>query len=453
MRRNYFGDAAFFQTLFRIALPIAIQQLFMNLLNAVDVLMIGQLGDTAVAAVGLANQVYFLLSLFLFGVGSGSSIFSAQFWGKRDLTNLRHVLGLALAIGVSGSILFTLAGLLIPSTVLGLYSQDPAVIEVGSRYLRIVALSYIPTAITVMYGMVLRSTREVKVPMMVSVGALTCKTLLAYLLIFGRLGFPTLGVVGGAVATCCARALECAALLAIIYVRQLPAAARARELFSIDRALVRRVAVTSLPVVLGEVLWSLGITVYSGVYAHIGTQSIAAVNIAASIESIALVPFMGLGFGCAIILGNAIGAGESETAERYARQFLRLAIAGALLVGVCIFLISGLLLNLYRISPDAEADARGVLLVIAAALWLKSANMIIIVGILRSGGDTRFGLFVDVTPLWLIGVPLALVGGFVLHLPVYYVALLVMADEATKFVIGLWRVWSGLWIHNVVHAL
>ena len=451
--KRLFGDTEFYSTLLRLAVPMVMQQLVMNALNAVDVLMVGQLGDTAVAAVGLANQVWFLLNLFLFGVGSGSAIFTAQFWGRRDLANLRRMLGLALLLGVGGSVLFALAAIAIPEKILRLYSADPAVAALGGRYLRIVGFCYAPTAITAMYGMILRSTRHVKIPMAVSIAALSFKTLLAYGLIFGLAGLPALGVIGAAIATAVARTLECAAMLLLTYCRNLPTAARPREMLALDRDLLTRYARTSLPVVVGEILWSLGITTYSAVYAHIGTGSVAAVSIASTIENVAVVPFIALANACAIILGNQMGGGDTATAAGYARRFLRLTIGGALLVGLLIFVCRGPLLDYYRISAEAQQDARGVLVVISAALWLKAANMMTIVGILRSGGDTRFALFADTAPLWFIGVPMALLGAFVLHLPVYFVVLMVMADEATKFVLSIWRVLSGQWINSVVQAI
>ncbi len=438
----------------RLAVPIAMQQFVMNALNAVDVLMIGQLGETAVASVGLANQVFFLMSLYLFGVGSGATIFSAQFWGRNDVANLRRVLGLALLLGVGGAALFSLAAVLAPETVLGFYSRDPAVIALGSRYLRIVGLCYVPNAITAIYGMTLRSTRNVKIPMAVSVAALSFKTALAYALIFGHLGLPALGVPGAAIATAVARTLECGLMLGLTYGKRLPTAGRPRELFGFQRDLLSRFARTSLPVVVGEILWSFGITTYTAIYARISTDAIAAVNIASTIEGIALVPFMGLGNACAIILGNRIGGGNTDLADNYARRFLKLVVFGGLAMGLLILAIRQPVVGLYQISAQSQGYVRGVLLVAAAALWMKAANMMIIVGILRSGGDTRFALVADTAPLWFIGVPLALLGAFVLRLPVYLVVLMVvMADEGTKFCLGLWRVLSGRWVNNVVQAL
>ncbi len=219
-------DQGFYPVLFRLALPIAAEQFVMNALNAVDVLMIGQLGATAVAAVGLANQIFFLLSLFLFGVGSGSAVFSAQFWGRGDVANLRRVLGISLRLGLAGGVLFSLAAILAPGRLLAFYTHDPAVIAAGSGYLRTVGLCYVPTAISMIFGIILRSTRHIKVPIAVSVSALILKTLLAYGLIFGKFGLPALGIMGAAIATVIARCLECAAILTLSYRLHLPVAAR-----------------------------------------------------------------------------------------------------------------------------------------------------------------------------------------------------------------------------------
>ena len=454
MRDSLFSDHDFYSTMLRLAIPIATQQLVMNALNAVDVLMVGQLGETAVAAVGLAGQVFFLMSLFLFGVGSGAAIFSAQFWGRGDLAHVRRMLGLALILAVSGSALFSLVAILAPQWVLSIYTHDPAVIAVGSPYLRVVGLCYVPTAISVTYAIILRSTRQVKVPMVVSVSALSLKTILAYILIFGKFGAPELGIMGAAVATVVARSVECIAMLTITYGRKLPAAAKLAELLDINQALVGRFAHTASPVILGEIMWSLGITVYTGIYARIGTGPLAAVSIASTIEGVAIVPFIAMANAAAIMLGNRIGADKITDAMAYARRFIFLSVGGGVVMGLVILITRGALMSLYRISPEARIDALGVLGAIAITLWLKAGNLVMIVGVMRSGGDTRFAFLADIGPMWLLGIPIALLSAFVLALPVYWVVfMVVLADEGTKFFVSAWRVRSRLWIRSVVQAI
>jgi putative MATE family efflux protein len=454
MLKELFGDRKFYSVMLKVALPIAAQQLVFNLLNAIDVLLIGQLGETQVAAVALSNQWTFLMNLFLFGTASGTAIFIAQYWGRNDVPNLRRAFAIGLGIGLVGSAVFALTAFFAPSTVLDIYTDDPAVVLIGAPYLRIVALSYVFTAFSTLFGAALRSTRNIKLPVGVSVGALTLKTALAYVLIFGYLGFPKLGVVGAAIATVIARALECGVLLALTYRWRLPAALRLRDVRGLDRAFVRTFAVMVIPVVLNELFWALGTSVYTAIYARIGTASVAAVNIASTIEGIALVPMFGVGNACAIILGNAIGGGASLLARDYARKFLALAIALGLSLGMLIFAASRVILGAYNISPEAAFDAQAVMTVMSCVLWLKSANLVIIVGILRSGGDTRYGLAIDIGPMWTIGIPLGILGAFVLDLPVYTVLLMVViGDELTKFILGMSRFRSGRWLRNVVEAI
>ncbi len=454
MLRDLFTDRKFYSVMLKVALPIAAQSLVFNLLNAVDVLLIGQLGETSVAAVALSNQWTFLMNLFLFGTGSGTAIFTAQFWGKQDVVNLRKTFGIGLTIGIVGSALFAATAILAPASVLRIYTNDMEVVALGAPYLRTVALSYVFTALTTVFGITLRTTRHVKLPVGVSVFALMFKTALAYCLIFGYLGLPQMGIMGAAVATVIARIAESAVLLTLTYRWRLPPALSFSDMRGVNRAFLTTFALTTVPVILNEVIWALGTNVYAGIYARISTEAVAAVNISSTIEGVALVPMFGIGNACAIILGNAIGGGEEPLARDYARKFLALSIAVGLFAGLVIFGASRFILGAYNISPEAAAYAKGVMTVMSSALWIKAANLLIIVGILRSGGDTRFSLFVDTAPMWVIGIPVALLGAFVLRLPVYFVLLMVLvADEFTKFVIATWRVRSGRWLRNVVQAI
>jgi putative MATE family efflux protein len=454
MLKDLFTDRKFYSVMLKVALPIAAQSLVFNLLNAVDVLLIGQLGETSVAAVALSNQWTFLMNLFLFGVGSGTAIFTAQFWGRHDVPNLRKTFGVGLAIGLLGSSVFAAIAILAPAKVLRIYTSDLQVVALGAPFLKTVALSYVFTAVSTVFGITLRTTRHVKLPVTVSVCALTFKTALAYCLIFGYLGLPELGIMGAAVATVAARVGECGVLLFLTYRRDLPPALRPRDMVGLNRVFVATFAATTVPVILNELFWALGTNFYTGIYARIGTESVAAVNIASTIEGVALVPMFGIGNACAIILGNAIGAGDEALARDYSRKFLAVSMAIGLGAGLLIFAASRVILGAYNISAEAQLLAQRVMTVMSSAQWLKAANLVIVVGILRSGGDTKFSLFVDVGPMWFLGIPVALLGAFVLDLPVYLVLLMVLvADEFTKFLLGTWRVRSGRWLRNVVQAI
>jgi putative MATE family efflux protein len=450
---SLFSDSTYFKTLMRIAVPIASQHFITSSLNAVDVIMIGQLGETAVAAVGLANQVFFLLILLLFGISSGAAMFTAQFWGKEDIESIHKVLGIGLMLGIASSLLFSFAALVFPEFILSIYSKDPAVIALGSTYLRRVALSYVFTSITFSFASVLRSTENVKLPMFVSIVALSINTVLNYLLIFGNFGFPKMGVEGAAIATLIARSLECVTLLTLTYRLRTPVAARLSELLGFNRDFILRYLKIALPVMFNEMMWSLGITVYNIVYARIGTESIAAVNISATIENMAFVLFIGISNAAAIMIGKRIGANEEDKAYTYGKRTLILGMAGAVLVGIIILLGKDAILSLYQISETARLYASMILTITSFVLWIRVSNMIMIVGIFRSGGDTRFSFILDVGSVWLVGVPFALIGAFVLHLPVYGVVLMIMAEEVVKMLIGFWRFSSRKWINNLTQKM
>lgn len=452
MSLTFLCDRDFMRSMLAIALPVAFQQLITASLNMIDVLMVGQLGETSVAALGLANQIFFLLILFLFGVTSGMSIFTAQYWGKGDVENIRRVLGICLAIAVLVAAFFTLAATIIPHRLMNFYTEDPEVIRLGSDYLRIVGLSYIMMAISIAYISVLRSITMVKMTVVVAVIALAIKTILAYLLIFGVGPFPALGVRGAAIGTALGWTFECVLLLILVYVLKTPLAANPLTLFRFNRPFAMNVLKTSMPAAINEVLWSIGITSYNAVYARIGTDAIAAVNINATIEELVFVLFIGLGNASAVMVGNQIGAGGKNMAFEYGRRFTILGVASALLGGVIVLFVRETVINLYQISPSAAVSLRWLMLIYSLSIWLRVFNFMLFIGALRAGGDTRYAMFTELFSIWLIGVPAALIGGFVLHLPVYGVYALVLVEEAVKAIIIFRRFLSRRWIHDLVNA-
>jgi putative MATE family efflux protein len=447
-----FRDKNYWSTLIKIAVPIALQNFISNGLNMVDVMMIGQLGDTAVAGVGLAGEVSFVLSMIAFGISSGGTIFAAQYWGKKDIPNLRKVLGVSLLVGFTVSVLFTLFAVLFPQTALRIYTEDAAVIQVGANYLRQIGWFFPMWIVSYVFAMIHRSTHNVKLPILVSVLALGLKTSLNYLLISGHFGFPALGVQGVVIATAISRTVEFSLMILLTYTGKTPLAATFGQLFHFDFAFLKRFFKTTLPVVINETIWSLGITTYSAIYAHIGTESITAYNITHTIDNLMFVLFMGIGNACAIMVGNKIGAGDEKQAYSYARLSLFVAAACGVFIGLFEIGIIRVLIGFYNVSDIAKGFAVNLLTIGGLVLWLRATNMVIFVGILRSGGDTRYALLLELCTMWGVGVPLALLGAFVFHLPIYYVYLMALADEVIKAGIGLRRVFSRRWINNLVHG-
>ena len=448
-----FGDRGYYTALFTIALPIALQNLVMSSLNMVSVVFIGQLGEKSVAALGLANQAFFLLQLALFGVFSGSAMFTAQLWGKRNVEGIHKVLGLSLGLGLLVAIVFCSIAVFFPYQFLSIYSKDAQVIDLGVGYLRLFGPSYLFVTITFCFASILRSTGQVRLPVTVSIIALVFNTFLNYVLIFGLLGLPVMGVRGAALAGLITRILECTALIVAVYATRSPIAASLKEMFGFDLAFAWRVLKPVLPVVAQEIVWSLGITTYSAIYGRIGTEAIAAMNIVGTIDQMGMVAIFSMAAACAVIVGNQIGAGNPDRAYWYSGWTLRLAMLVGLLAGVGILLFSPLVLNLYEVSPLVIQYARRVLTILACIMWLRAADTILIVGVLRSGGDTRFSFFLETGTMWCIGVVMASIGAFVFGLPVYWVYALAMLDEATKFILANWRYYSKRWIHDLAQTV
>ncbi len=442
-------DGSLYRDLLRIAVPIALQNFLVTSLNMVDTVMIGQLGAVQIGAVAVANQVYFLLMLFLFGVGSGTGVFTAQFWGRRDVRGIRAAMGIGLGAGIVGAVLFTTAGIVAPRFVIGLYSNDPEVVRLGGQYLSIVAVSYVMTAVSVMFGSVLRTTGNVRLPLVATMISLGLNTGLNYLLIFGHFGFPQLGVAGAAIATVIARCVEVLIILFVTYSRGDAAAARPKELLGARWPFIRRFARTTTPVVLNEVGWSLAMTMYTFVYAHMGTEVIAAYNIADTAIRLSFVLFFGTGNAAAVLVGNTIGRGDVDRAQGIADRLLMIVPVVGIFIGAVVFGVSGLVPQLFNVDAAGRELSTTILRIFAFFVPVKVANLHIIVGLLRSGGDTRYSLFLEIGMMWTLGVTFALMGGLWWHLSAPIVYLLTGTEEVVKAIFGTRRVLSRRWIHEV----
>ncbi len=237
--------------------------------------------------------------------------------------------------------------------------------------------------------------------------------------------------------------------MAFIYAGKSPVAASLRELTDFDAAFAGKVIKPMLPVILNELFWALGITTYNVIYGRMGTESFAAMNIVATIEQMAFVIFIGISNATSVLVGNRIGAGKEDEAYVYAGRSLGLGIVGGIVIGLFLQLVKAPILSLYNVSPEVIANASNVINIITFFLWVRVNNMTIVIGVLRAGGDTRFSLFLDGFIIWIVGVPMAYLGANVFHLPVYFVYLCAMSEEAAKWILGTRRYFSRKWIHNL----
>jgi len=443
-----FDDRKFYRDLFILALPIMLQQLVNSMVGMLDTIMVGRLGTVEIAAVGLANQIFFLYELLLYGICSGAAIFTAQFWGKKDISGIRKNMGLCLTISLAAAALFFLPSMIMPQTLIGIYSRDEAVIEAGAAYLRAVSPSFIPFAVSMVFGLTLRSVERVRLAFVVALIALFVSGTLNFLFIFGAGPIPAMGVVGAARATLISRIIQAVILVAVSYAKKYVPAASLKELFSFDRHYIRQFFPVTMPVILNEMFWSLGITMQHLIFARASTDAVAAVNIVNTISMLTWVVFIGLASSIAVLIGKKIGEQDEKGARDYASKTVRFVPLLAAFAAILLFPVSFLFPFVFNVNPETLTLAFQMFIILCCAYPFRSFNMCMVVGVCRAGGDTVFCAFYDITLLWVLTVPLMALMSFVFGAPVWLLYFIIGAESPLKALIGLWRFKSGKWLRN-----
>lgn len=443
-------DTQFYKQMLKIAIPIALQSLIVSSLNTLDTVMITNLGDATIAGVGLANQVFFFFMMICFGIGTGSSVMIAQYHGRRDFMNVKRSNAFSSILSVGAGFIFMVLAFLFPKFIIGLMIKDVAVIEAGAKYLKVIAFSYMITGFSLSNGITLRSTGNPRGPLIASIVSFFFNAFFNYVLIFGKLGFPELGVVGAAIGTIIARIAE---LIIIIWEglkEDGPLRGQFKEICHFDAEFIHKYNKITAPVIVNETFWALGQVLYSVAYALVGTEATAAIQVVVAIQNIAFVIIRGLSNSCTVILGNTIGRGHLDKVFTYAIRFFKIGIIFAIILGMFMSLLPDVSLAVFNnLSPQVYSLARELLLVMGIIFIVKAFNSILIVGVLRGGGDTRYSMLVEMSSVWLVGVPLAFLGAAILKLPIHWVVILASMEEITKATVGFIRVLSKKWIHQI----
>lgn len=443
-------DPFFYKSLLVIAIPIIIQNLISSMLNMIDSVMVGGLGKESLAAVGIANQIFFIFALVLFGTNASLSIFIAQYWGKKSVGDIKQTIGLGLIFSFVFSIVFMGAVFSVPEIFIGIFTTDKEVIKLGVDYIVIVALGYPLTAISMVYSVGLRSIEKANFPLVSSACSLIVNTVLNYVLIYGKFGMPMLGVKGAAIATVIARILECVLIMGLVYRKDLAVACRLKDILSLKRKFVFSIIRVAVPIIANESLWVLGTSAFAVVYGRMGTEEIAAFNILQTLDRISFVVTLGLGSACAVLIGKKIGEGRKDKAYIYGARSIIIAPIVGIVIGAILFATRNSVVSLYDVSLAVKEFARTIITLSACMMVVKSVNFTNLMGVLRAGGDADFVLALEAIPLWLISVPLAVYTGLFLHWPLPFVFLVAQAEEIIKGTIGLFRFFTKKWIHNLV---
>ncbi len=439
-------NKTYLKTISVLALPIALQNLLDSLVNMLDSFMVGTLGLSSINAVSFANQIFFLASILIFGICSGSGIFMGQFWGNKDKAGVHKVMGICLVTSIIGASLFAAAAWIMPETLIGLYTKNPEIIALGADYIRLAAVTYILCAFIYTINFSLRSIGQTRIPMLTTIVSLICNTSLNYLFII----VLDYGVMGAALGTVIARFVELGAQLIVMRAFKLPIFAPVKDYFRASKAFIKEYFKTTTSVIINEFVWALGTSIYNMAYQFAGNEAQGAVAIMLTVSNLFFVLGIGLGAGSGVMIANRLGAGQIPDAIDCAKRTMKLGALIALVMGIMLVLFSPLIVNIYNVSDQVKTLAQYNLYVFAGALLLKTFNFITIVGILRSGGDTTYCLVLDMVGVWVIGVPMAFLGTLVLGWPIYFVLILVNFEEVFKMIMSWRRVNGKKWARNLV---
>lgn len=444
-----FNKKSFYSKVFSLVLPMALQNLINVAVTSADVIMLGKVGETVLSAASLAGQVQFIMSLIFFGLTSGAAVLTAQYWGKGDVRTIENIMGLTLRFSLCIGLAFTLAALLIPAPIMSLFSPEPDVIAQGAVYLRTVAVSYLFVSINMIYLNIMRSVERVMISTMVYLCSLFINIGINALLIFGLFGFPQLGIQGAAIGTLIARMTEFAIILFYDKFANKTISFRLSALWHKDSLLQKDFLKYSLPVTLNELMWGAGTAMSALIIGHLGSPAVAANSVAQVTRQLATVIAMGIANATAIILGKTIGEGKHDLAKLYAKKLLQMTVIASLAGAGLILIIRPIAIANMTLSPLAQEYLSVMMFVMAYFTIAFSYNVTQVVGIFRAGGDTRFGLYLDVSTMWGCCILLGAFCAFILKWPVPIVYVLLTGDELIKIPFTTYRYKTMKWLKDV----
>ncbi|NLY45643.1 MAG: MATE family efflux transporter [Tissierella sp.] len=444
-----FKDKEFFLTIISLVIPITLQSLISSSLNMVDNLMIGKLGEGAIAAVGLVNQYFFIFMLCLSGINAGAGIFMSQFWGKKDIKNIRKMLGLDLVLSVIVSIIFSGFAILAPEIIIKIFTKDPMVVALGTEYIRVISITFLVTSITQAYSTALRCIGDARQPMFGSLIGIFTNAFLNWVLIFGNFGFPAMGVAGAAIATSIARLVEMAYILVAAYKSNDVIPCKIKEIMGFNSDFVKIYFKTSSSVIINELVWSLGLSAYSIIYAKIGISEVASMQIANTINNMFMVLCIGLATAASIMIGNKIGEGREDLATNYAMKLGILAPMVGVVSGIALWLSAPSIVGIFNINAGTAKMTIDVLGIMSIFAPLRFFNVLMIVGVFRGGGDTTYSMLVQLGTIWLFAIPAGFIAAVYFKLSLQVVFFILTLEEVVKIGFEIKRLRSHKWLKDV----
>lgn len=442
-------DKRFYRLLFSIALPIAVQNLITFMVSMVDTLMVGALGEIQLSAVSIANNLFFVLTILMFGLAGGSNIMISQYWGKGNVKTIHKILAIMYRVCLLITGIFIFIALFLPKYFMGIFTTDKAVIDFGASYLRIVCIGYLFYSITNCTIMMLRPVKTVSISIIVYTASLVVNSILNWIFIFGNLGAPELGIRGAAIATVCARITEFSIVLVFMFIYERKIGLKIEHLLKLDKEILKDYVGLCTPVLCNELLWAIGASMISVIVGRMGTEVVAANSINGVAHQFVTVFIFGMSNATAVIIGNTIGEGKKEKAKEYAYSIGIFSVVMGCISGLMILLIKPFVVNFYNVSYSTKLIAMEIMTVTSGIIVFQSLASNFMMGVLRGGGDAKFVLINDLIFMWLVAIPGGFFVAFVLELPVALVFLVIKCDEILKSLTSVYRVISGKWVNDV----
>lgn len=432
-----------------LAIPVALQCMLQSSFSIIDQIMIGQLGSVNIAAIGLAGKFSSIFSVILGAIGAVAGIMISQYIGSKNREEAHKSLSLNMITALVISFIFMALCVIFPSSIMGMYSTDNNTISVASEYLRIISFTFLPLAVTTCLSTMLRCINKAMIPLYASIAAALCNTGINYLLIFGKFGFPQMGVNGAALATVIASYINmCTVIIGLIYVYNKN---KIKFSFSVKLSKMTPKQYFSIlfPILITEFLWSLGENVYAAIYGHLGTDDCAAMTLTAPIQGLMIGALSGISQAAGIMIGKKLGERDYDTAYKNSKRFMMYGFVGSLILAFLLIVLRSYYTGIYNVEDYVREVGNQLLFVFAVVSPVKVMNMILGGGIIRSGGKTKIIMWIDIIGTWGFGVPLGLLSAFYFNLPITYVYFILSLEEIVRLVISFVVFKKRIWIKSL----
>ena len=430
MRRD-----SFIQQVFKIALPVALQCMLQSSFSIVDQIMVGSLGSVSVAAVGIAGKLSTLYSVVIGAVVSVAGIILSQYLGANDNDEADRGFSLHTLLSIGIGVVFMAVCLAFPVRLMGLYSADGNTVAVAAKYLRIIAFGFLPYAVSMMTSVRMRCMEKASLPLVCSIISSLLNTVLNYLLIFGKLGFPAMGANGAATATVISQGFNALLMVAAMKVIDRKRSISFRFMPRLTKMTRGSYLAILFPVLVIEFMWSLSENVYASVYGHIGTPECAAMTLTYPVQGLTVGALSGIAQAAGILIGKELGKGEKHSAYQKSRRLLLYGLIGSFVIAALTVLAMGVYTDFYNVEEYVKSTARQILIAFVVVLPVKVLNMILGGGIVRSGGQTRTMMIIELLGTWGFGVPLALLGAYVWKLSIPLVSFILSMEECVRLLL------------------